>query len=199
MKINFDKASHEYRVDGVLFPSVTQILESGGLSDFSMVPRDALEYAQWKGTLIHKTLEIHDIDGLDPEWLTDDPNGVIAQPYVKAWDNFKSKYSIDKFDGVEIRGVSTQYGFAGTMDRYLGREIWDIKTGGVSKSWGPQLAGYEQIAKEMKLNPNVRNWQRRVVQLDGKGFKVFKFADRMDFNAFRACQVVHNYKHKKGA
>ena len=63
--LEFDHDTHSYLVDGVLVPSITQILSVrfGGKYDF--VRGDVLERAAERGTAIHKAIEDFVKDGKD--------------------------------------------------------------------------------------------------------------------------------------
>ena len=56
--IEFDEEKHEYRLDGNVIPSVTQLLKKHGLvADYSMVPESILSAKAERGTLIHKEIQ----------------------------------------------------------------------------------------------------------------------------------------------
>ena len=61
--LTFDPEKHEYRINGVLVPSVSQILAP--LYDFSKIPRDVLERKRQIGTAIHKAIELDLLGDLD--------------------------------------------------------------------------------------------------------------------------------------
>lgn len=45
---------HTYRYNGEIIPSVTQLLDDG---EYKNIPEEVLEYAQNRGTLVHKEIE----------------------------------------------------------------------------------------------------------------------------------------------
>ena len=56
--MDFNEEKHEYKENGVVYPSVTQILQNIGISeDFSAVKEDVLVKAQMRGTAIHAQVE----------------------------------------------------------------------------------------------------------------------------------------------
>lgn len=56
--IEFNEERHEYRLDGNVIPSVTQLLSKHGLvADYSMVPESILSAKAERGTLIHKEIQ----------------------------------------------------------------------------------------------------------------------------------------------
>jgi len=54
--IKFDSLFHTYRVNNKIVPSVTQLLDDGTY-DNSSIGVDVLEYARFKGTLIHEEIQ----------------------------------------------------------------------------------------------------------------------------------------------
>lgn len=58
----YDDMFHAYYLKGKLIPSVTQILDEG---EYANVDPDVLEYAQFKGTLVHKEIQDYLEKGLN--------------------------------------------------------------------------------------------------------------------------------------
>jgi hypothetical protein len=81
--IEFDEEKHEYRLDGNVIPSVTQLLKKHGLAaDYSMVPEVILSAKAERGTLIHKEIQDYIESGesgftkectLFADWLEQNP------------------------------------------------------------------------------------------------------------------------------
>lgn len=65
--VDFDEQTHTYRLDGVVIPSVTQVLAS--MSDFSWVNPAVLARKADIGRKVHKVCEWWDKDELDEETL----------------------------------------------------------------------------------------------------------------------------------
>lgn len=55
--LEFDEETHTYLVDGVIVPSVTQILSKQFPNKYSDIPKDVLKKAAERGTAIHKSIE----------------------------------------------------------------------------------------------------------------------------------------------
>lgn len=194
-ELTFNDELHEYRLGGVVVPSVTQVL--GKLHDFSMVPRDVLEAACVRGTIVHRLCEYHDLNDLDPssigEWW----------PYLDAWINFIADYGAE-WHGIEQRGYSRRHGFAGTMDRRgvfakkaPGRWIVDVKTSvQPHRVWGMQTAAYRQIATEE--DPSWMLARRATVQLRPDGtYRFLEWSDPEDWTAFLALIHLSNWSNKQ--
>ena len=58
----YDDMFHAYYLEGKLIPSVTQLLDEG---DYANVEESVLEYAQFKGTLVHKEIQDYLEQGLN--------------------------------------------------------------------------------------------------------------------------------------
>jgi len=136
----FDPESHIYRYGEKIVPSVTQVLEEVGISDFSMVPKNFMESAQKLGTDVHSLLELYDKNELDYDSISDQ-----VAPYLPAWVNFLESSKSEIIE-IELKVGCEKYGYAGTLDRVLkinGRlAILDIKTGMKSPGHGVQTSAY---------------------------------------------------------
>jgi hypothetical protein len=56
---SFDVERHLYTVDGIIVPSVTQVLEEEKFVDFSMIPSETLDQAKARGTYVHTVLHYY--------------------------------------------------------------------------------------------------------------------------------------------
>ena len=83
----FDSATHEYRIDGVLVPSLTQMLAADGWNDHLWkVPAGVLERKRDWGTRLAYVLHMRDWGEMD-DWSEADwePYSEFA-PHIAAWD-----------------------------------------------------------------------------------------------------------------
>jgi hypothetical protein len=139
--ITYDELKHEYRIDGMKVPSVTQVLKfADEIDDRWYTPGSAQ-----LGTDLHTACTVIDKFILTVEYYSD--NEDIHQR-VKAWEKFKTDTKV-QFLEIEKKYVSTIYLFAGTPDRICmlphGKAIVDIKRGS-SASWhGLQLNAYRLL------------------------------------------------------
>ena len=184
----FDAESHVYTVDGLIVPSVTQVLQSAGLIDFSCVPKSVLERAADFGNAVHKATALEDKGELDHFTLD-----ISLQKPLDAWNKFKKDF---KFVSsiIERPMYCEKYGFAGTPDRIgtIGRDdvLVDIKTGVMTKTIALQTAGYEILAP-------FRIARRIGVQLNMDGtYKIEEYKDKTDRRVFLSCLNVANWKQK---
>lgn len=140
MTLTFDPATHLYRTEGLVRPSVTQIMQEAGEStDYSKVPKDLLAEASRRGSLVHAILAAKvqmRLDGSKASW------GEMHHAFfhyqhaveglVKAGLNFLHNWEHQLTpSAIETPMYSDRFGFAGTRDllAFLGdaRAIFDWK------------------------------------------------------------------------
>lgn len=187
--------NHIYRLDNVIIPSVTQIIQSAGLTDFSQVPASVLEASRLFGKAAHKACELWDNGELDEEAL--DP---ALKPYLDGWKLFRQEYGF-VLEKIEWQAYSPVYRFAGTIDR-IGKWriddtliIADIKTGVDSPATAIQLAGYELLLRE-NLKPKGKI-KKLPVLLNGEGtYKIKEYSNKKDKDVFICALSLYNWRKK---
>ena len=137
--LTFNEELHEYRLDGVVIPSVTTIISAVGLYEFDYVSSETLEVAAERGTIIHRCIEWHEQGPLDESSI--DPELV---GYFESYIKMKEAGLLpEKPDEIEKRVCSKRFRYAGTLDqKYAGNWINDIKTGMPGPEHGLQLSAY---------------------------------------------------------
>jgi hypothetical protein len=187
MPLIFDPETHTYTLDGRRLPSVTQILVVGGAVDARWF--DA--WSRERGSAVHKACEYDDQQRLDYESLDSRIAG-----YLDAWRRAKRELDIELLT-VEEQLHSTDYGFAGTLDRSAlcrgkrEKTVIDLKTGELDKAAGPQLAAYVH----MKRVRNPETWKLRAIQLRADGTYQTKTYDFLEqWNVFLACLTLARWK-----
>ena len=137
--------THEYKVDGKVYPSVTQILKDTGIIDTSWYT----EEGSARGVLIHELCTAHDKGIPLAHFAFDYDLDDYTLGCLKAYHDFKKTLK-PKWKVIEKHFVSKSHGFAGTPDRIgdivfdstLNQYIVDIKTGQPQDWHFVQLAGY---------------------------------------------------------
>lgn len=186
MKIDFDEATHTYRVNGVVMPSVTTILDQ--LQDWWRIDVDVLERAKQIGNAVHRATELDDKGTLVEESV--DP---IVAPYLEGWRKFKAHFMPEMESIEEI--VYNPLGFCGTPDRVArikqNRTLLDIKSGSVvSPTWGLQTAAYRNSIIPFPAD-------RAVVHLMGDGtYRYIPQTDSTDWPTFLAALSLFNWRKK---
>jgi hypothetical protein len=191
MRVEFDKNSHTYTLNGRRLPSVTQVLAP--LEDFSRVPRDVLEAARIFGQHVHEACDLYNRGELD--WLSLDP---ALLPCVAAWKQFLEDTGAIVIAS-EMRVCHKVLGYAGTPDVILAwgnrTVVPDLKsTATVPHTVGAQTAAY---AKAYQSMVGGKEPARYCIQLgaDGK-YKVHPRRDPADWSLFLSCLNIHNFKEK---
>lgn len=121
----FDQPSHTYTLDGVVIPSVSQVITAGDTTNYP--PNGAAE----RGTRVHRVLELLD-------------KGELSQDYIAAIKGREIEAFIDTYQAWRLKldlvaneemyhGQLDGLAFAGTIDRVLKigdyLAVVDIKTG----------------------------------------------------------------------
>jgi hypothetical protein len=132
----FDPETHTYEVDGVRWPSVTELIEYAGLkNNFGHTPF----YAQ-RGKYVHRAIELDvkgtlDIATVDPE----------VRPGLEAWRDFRAASECE-VAATERRVFNAELRYGGTMDLLLEMEgrffVTDVKYGSPAPWHGLQAFMY---------------------------------------------------------
>lgn len=151
MTFEFDEDTHIGKLDGVIIPSVTQVVAGLGENiqgDFN------------RGRAVHKACELLDKGMLAWKSVSDE-----ILPYVCAWEKFVNDTGF-KCDFIENRIVDKSLRFHGQPDRYGGtwainptELLVEIKSYAPTESTGVQLAGQEILVgkRQNKIAVEVKN------------------------------------------
>lgn len=177
----FEEDGHRYTTaDGIVRPSITQILNRVGIYDFSMVPAEVLENARRRGSNVHKWCAELDIHGfVDETWIADDEMG-----YFEAWIKFKRESGI-VVRRVEFPLVRTvgRFVIAGTPDveGFIGRNLFVVERKACRVKhvgWALQTAMQEML---ITGKPRTGHMGRMSVQLKPDGnYRTFTYDDPTD-------------------
>lgn len=202
----FEEATHSYRVDGLVVPSCTRVLDHAGLISYDMVKREILERKSTIGTLVHLATHYYDKGDLDWSSLDDFTKG-----RTEAWASFRSDTGfvprlIEERYIAGINGMS----FGLTIDReglMNGQDtIIEIKNAATMEPWWAiQTAGYALGVPDptgIRSSPRALFARRRrmAVQLftDGR-YKKFDFTDYQDVEVFISTLHITHWKLKNGS
>ena len=188
--LEFDAATHTYRLNGQILPSVTQVL--GPLTDLSMIPPAILERKRLIGQWVHAAIELDLKDDLDEESIGEDWRG-----YFMGWRKFRTESGFVVHEN-EQRVHSKKYGYAGTLDLTgelpkLGLSLIDTKcTATIYPAVGPQTAAYAEAR-------GLKKPKRFALQLKPNGtFNLHPCDDRGDLGVFMAALTLHNWRKRNG-
>lgn len=181
----FDSATHTYRIDGEVVPSVTQVLKEAGFID----TRWYTEAGRARGEYIHLITELSDRGILLERQVDEEYRG-----YLAAWRKFLRDTGAKVVEN-ECRVWNTVLKYAGTMDRLV---IWnkcdwigDIKGGGVGKWECIQTAAYAGARDPRRPPP-----KRFAIRLKPNGsYSLREHKDfQRDFGVFRCALGAANWK-----
>lgn len=191
--IEFDEAKHQYKVDGVIYPSVTEILEHITAPGYAKINPSILEEAKARGTAIHELTQ--DIDlGMPPEEIADYDLG-----YIAAYLTFKEDYA-PEWEYIEHRFFNDFMGYCGTIDR-VGKIdgkpcVLDIKT--TSSPTTEQIIAV--CAQTQAYSIHLGDYDRYALYLHSDG--TYKLVDCKDYEIqkhidaygiFLGCYNLHNH------
>jgi hypothetical protein len=186
----FKEKGHEYRVDGVRVPCVSDILQEGGFVDFSYVPTTTLNRSMDFGSDVHLMTKYYDLGTLDLETLH--PN---LMPYLEGYKKFLKENDIKfKPEEVEIPMYSKVWKFAGTPDRFriFNGKLYELKSGVMLPSAKLQSAAYAVLVEE-----NICKIKERLgVQILPNDYKMFPYKDTTDKGVFLGAVLGYHFRQK---
>lgn len=186
--LEFDPASHEYRILGGRVPSVTQVLAP--LADFSGIPRDVLEAKRDLGQRVHFACQLADEDDLDEESIEPD-----VAPYLAAWQKFLRESGAVVLAN-EQRVAEPMLMYAGTLDNVLmlnGEKVLVDKKTSISlpMAVGPQTAAYQRALGDATVT------RRGALRLRPDGTYRFDYLTGSDdWSVFVACLTLLRFKER---
>lgn len=171
-KIEFIESSHTYLLDGVIIPSVSQIIAD---DSYASIPPHILENAAKRGTAVHLASEMIDL-GKKPKL-----DSSFAE-WVVQYALFKIEHDIT-YD--EIETIVHTNEFAGTVDRVLFDEehtiIVDVKT--TSKLYKEkialQLGGYAYAHADL-YGLDYKDYKGGVIWLKKDSWKYVEITPNVD-------------------
>ncbi len=185
--LTFNRERHEYRWNGQIVPSVTQVLDP--FSDYSMIPVATLERKKQIGVAVHLAIELDILGELDESTIHPAWSG-----YFDGWRKFRM-HSGFIAELSEQFVYSEKYRFAGTLDLVgelpTGPALIDAKTTTVlMPTVGPQTAAYAEGIKRPRIN-------RYALQLspDGK-YNLAPCRDKSDWATFQAALTLWYWRQK---
>jgi hypothetical protein len=200
--LEFEPATHVYRIDGAPVPTVTQLLDDAGLTpDYSVVAPAVLQHARARGIHVDACCDLLDEDALD--WASVHPE---ALPYVEAWARFCATEGYQPACG-QVPLYHPTHGYAGTADS-IGtlNGAWAVverkATTRMAATYALQTAGYAQPGLWAappgggRLAPVAWGTPARVgVQLKRDGtYLVVPYDDAEDLAAFLGVVALYRWR-----
>jgi hypothetical protein len=184
--LTFDAERHEYRLDGRLVPSVTQVVRA-------ILPGwNASAWHMHRGSATHHGCRLLDEGRLDWQSVDDE-----IRPRLAAWQKFRSEWPAE-VTFCEKPVASLVYQFAGTLDRMFRcgaeRVLCDLKNT-IEPGVRVQLGGYSLAWHEMY--PARRIDRAVAVELRDCGDYRCLWLDRHELRraeqTFLGCLTVFNF------
>ena len=191
--VEFDEASHTYRLDGAIVPSVTSVLEPVRLETGGS--QEVREYKRQIGKALDLCIELHHRQDLDFGTVSEE-----VLPFFEAWLAFLRDTG---FRPLLLQPVvySRKLRFAGKPDIFGTRvpdsanpdELIDTKcTFAMDQATAIQTAGYSIAALE---SLGIRVKTRAGLQLLRDGtYRYHPFNNSGDENVFRACLAINSWR-----
>jgi hypothetical protein len=192
-RLTYDDDLHQYRYDGQIVPSVTQVLHRLSADQYRGADPEAMERAALLGKAVHRMIELDLRGQLDTASLSEEL-GI----YFVAWRDFMATSGFVPIRSEQLV-YSARYGYAGTLDLFgrLDRfALIDAKrTIAVPRTAGPQTAAYEAALRESLPELTAAEpIDRYALHLRPDGtWRLVPFRDRMDLRVFLAQITTHQW------
>ena len=195
MTIEFDESKHQYLVDGVPVPSVTQLVAPLGadLDEPDELLETALDAAADRGVTMHAYIA-HRLQGLsaDEFELPD-----LYQVYAQGVEQLLAEHAIvPLIVETPLPGI----GYAGTPDlvcEFDGATAvldWKFVSTIAKSKVGAQLAGYQELCEVNGIFPD----DLYAVQFTRDGsYRLYPVEPEPNYLAFTVCKHLHNIKTRK--
>lgn len=161
MSLTFNEEKHEYRWDGVVVPSVSEILrETGQAKDWKDIP----PYYRDRGIAVHSAIHLY-LQGTLDEASVDE----AIRPYLeqfKAWDKEQPLYTPIS----EQPYYSQRLRYAGTIDLVCNGVLYDLKCSkklDKASTWQYQVQG--SAYKTLLLDNIGMTYPFKILLLTGEG------------------------------
>lgn len=170
-----DDATHRYTLNGVVLPSVTQVLAI--FESYAGIPANILAEAAARGTAVHKITELHDLGTLDYGELSDD-----LIPYLMAWQKFLDDKRPELI-AIEKKTHHPIMRYAGELDREMVLDgtlsIVDLKSSVMMMpATGPQTWAYREAENAHRKSKSDHVKKRYGLQLKNNGtYELYPFKD----------------------
>ena len=197
--VHFERDAHAYiDHDGTRIMSVTQAITISQLIDYSMVPKEFLDYAAWRGRMVHQACAV-----LDKGWdLSEYEIPSECDPYIEAYYQFTrdTRFKPDP-NWIEQPIIVTLFGHRvattpdaiGTIDG-VPTVVERKATANKHASWGIQTAGQSMALRA--VGKQIR--QRMAVQLLKTGrYSLDPHEDHGDFDTFADTYRLAKWKVKR--
>jgi hypothetical protein len=190
--LTFDDATHEYRIDGAIVPSITQVIGASNLWDDTHWSPETAE----RGRYVHKAIEL-DIQGKLTLGLVKHIGRL--EGCIKSWRKFRAD-NPGKVVASELKLCDPVFRFAGRLD--LIYRLCDDTFGIIDiKAGAPQPWHALQAAAQMHLAVSgifeqrpAGGFRRMTLYLNETGYKVSVHDDPNDWAVFQSALTLAHWR-----
>ena len=163
LELTFEEASHTYRLDGLIIPSVTTLMKPLSEAYYGGIDAKVLGRAADRGTSVHSAIDLYcrfGIIDIEPE----------LEGYFEAFKAWFKDYDVKPY-ATETRTYNKSLLYAGTVDMSCSEKgvdtLADFKTtaGFSSMLCGVQLEAYDRAQE----SHGVKYQNRAIIQLKKDG------------------------------
>jgi len=192
-ELEFSPDGHVYRLNGMVIPSVSKVMEPVSMSEYGVIDPMVLSRAADRGTAVHKAIENYNKYGI----MDIDP---MLSGYTDAYISWSEKTCPDIIAN-EMKFYHKLMRYAGTADLIarINGEMWliDFKTSykAVDKNYRVQLEAYRQGLSTHSLEID----RKAVLHLakDGSYTLIeYPLKDSEAWTIFGACKSIYDYNNK---
>lgn len=194
-ELSFDPKTHTYTLNGMVIPSVTQLMKPLSNAKYGAIDESTLRAKAEKGTAVHEAIEFHIAYG-----AIDCPSDLMG--YFNAYLAWRDDY-LPRIVMSEQAVYHPAMLYAGTMDllAVIGDRnvLIDVKTTSQINDMltSVQLEAYERAAMEHGIEVD----EKAVLQLmpDGRyKFKLYRAHDAAAWQTFAALMTIQAHINKYG-
>ena len=201
--VDFDEATHTYRLDGVPVEHVTGVLAAEGLVDLAAIPEATLEWKASVGRAAHRATQLDDLGRLDESSVDD-----IVRPYLVGYRKWKATVRpVFNREFIERPMIHSVWRYGTTPDRgsvQIGGRwgVLEVKcTTTIHPAVGLQLAAQALCVRECAMGP-IMPRARWVLQLDpskAPAYRLRECTDPGDESVWLAALAIHRWKANRAA
>lgn len=155
-ELTFNEASHTYRLDGLIIPSVTTLMKPLSEAYYGGIDARTLNRAADRGSAVHSAIDIYSRYGvidIEPE----------LEGYFNAFLSWTKDYDVNPY-ATETRTYNRVLMYAGTVDMSCSESgvdtLVDFKT---TVSFSPMLCGVQLEAYDRAQESHGVKYQNRVI------------------------------------
>ena len=175
-ELTFDEASHTYRLDGLIIPSVTTLMKPLSEAKYGGVDAKVLSNAADRGSAVHSAIDLHcryGVIDIEPE----------LEGYFEAFQAWAKDFDVKPY-ATETRTYNKSLLYAGTVDMSCSERgvdtLADFKT---TANYSPMLCGVQLEAySRAQESHGVKYQNMAIIQLkkDGNYCRHTDFPPRME-------------------